>query len=253
LARRVPVFLGFPPWLVMEKKWGEWERNGSVAAAPNPKTSAPIGPQLAMIESWPEPAPPLEPLATSVTADSGQPHRSLEELSKERGTLRGQHPSCKGVTMVSFSAAVRSCAAAPVFGVGKERIVATAIWQPDATALDLPAPAVFLYSAQAVHTAAMTSGGNEMTWRSCKDKLRKWIKANRGGFWMPPDREPKAGSVVAAHSHLLTLSHSQTLTLSHSVTLILSHSLTLALSHSQTLALSHTLTLTLTLALAAGG
>jgi len=50
--------------------------------------------------------------------------------------------------MVSFSAAVRSCAAAPVFGVGKERIVATAVWQPDATTLDAPAPAVFLYSAQ---------------------------------------------------------------------------------------------------------
>ena len=183
----------------MEKKWGDWERNGSVAAMPNPKTSAPIGPQLALIESWPEPAPPLEQPATSAIADAGPPPPTLEQLSKERGILRGQHPSCQGVTMVSFSAAVRSSAAAPVFGVGKERIVATAIWQPDATALDPPAPAVFLYSAQAVHTAAMTSGGTEMTWRSCKDKLRKWIKANRGGFWMPPDREPKAGSVVADH------------------------------------------------------
>ena len=55
----------------MEKKWGEWERNGSMAAAPKTKTSAPIGPQLALIESWPEPAPPLEPIAG---ADAGPPH-----------------------------------------------------------------------------------------------------------------------------------------------------------------------------------
>jgi len=75
----------------------------------------------------------------------------------------------------------------PVFGLGKERIPATATWRrekADAAAPD--PPPIFLYPAQAVHDAAAASGGTELSWARCRARLLRQLAAGRAGLWLPP-------------------------------------------------------------------
>lgn len=118
------------------------------------------------------------------------------EDGQPTSTLNSDHPCCRGVRMVTGLGALPlglgvPAAALPVFGVGKERVVATAIWQHDAKAVD--PPPIFLYNAFALHAAAVKSGGTDLSRRNLMDRLRKLIVANQGGFWLPPDRAPKKG------------------------------------------------------------
>ena len=131
--------------------------------------------------------------------DDGQPAASPamsgEDDDWQPAASGGSHQS-RRVTMLSLGLRA-SDSAVPVFGVGKERIPATATWRPekDDAAAPYPPP-VFLYHAQAVHHAATASGGKELTWARCRARLLRQLAADRAGLWLKPGTSIKGANIA---------------------------------------------------------